>query len=612
LLPSDNTNIYILDLPMKKFLLQFSFLVLSLGISASLFAQPAIQWDSALGIGTPSVVINTADGGYLIGGSSNVGASENKTEPSRGEDDYWLVKVSAAGTREWDKTIGGTKSDLLRSVRQTLDGGYVLGGLSYSDAGGDKTQDNRSTPSQFGEIGDMWIVKLSPDGTIEWDRTLGGNNSDRCVSVHQTPDGSFIAAGYSDSDISGEKSQSRLGAYYDFWIVKLNAAGNKIWDKVVYPGNLRAVEPLQDGGMLMLGRPSENQIIRVSAEGELISALSVPGLDYVPTTFHQTADKGYILGGELVGDYRVTKIDADAAIQWDKTLTGAQTEDPWGGTYGRDQLTDVVQTASGEYLVGGSSGSGAGLDKTSDNTLDKFESDIWLVKLAADGTKVWDKNVGGSSYDGLEALVLAKDGGLVLASMSYNVGYWLVKLASEDPLPVTLKSFSVAKENKIALLAWETTSETNSDHFDVQHSLDGKSWTELGKINAQGESKALSMYHYAHTAPVLDLDNLYRLKMVDADGSFAYSRIQSVEFKNDFELVVYPNPAAESIHLETGDWSKVKNVKILNSQGKLLYNSVNKPTRDISIKTFPSGLYMIKITDADGSEITRKVATRQY
>ncbi|QRR01457.1 T9SS type A sorting domain-containing protein [Dyadobacter sandarakinus] len=600
---------------MKYILLNVAIFFLAM---TSLLAQPAIQWDSALGIGVPTVVINTADGGYLIGGSSNAGASEHKTEASRGEDDYWLVKVSAAGTREWDKTIGGTKSDLLRSVRQTLDGGYVLGGLSYSDAGGDKTQDNRSTPSPFSEIGDMWIVKLSPDGTIEWDRTLGGNNSDRCVSVHQTPDGSFIAAGYSDSDISGEKSQSRLGSYYDFWIVKLDAAGNKIWDKVVYPGNLRAVEPLQDGGMLMLGRPSETHIIRVSAEGELISDLSVPGLDYEATTFHQTADKGYILGGELIGDYRVTKIDADAAIQWDKTLTGALTEDPWGGAYGRDQLTDVVQTASGEYLVGGSSGSGAGFDKMSDNTVDKFESDIWLVKLAADGTKVWDKNVGGSSYDGLEALVIAKDGGLVLASYSFkegvtgfDAGYWLVKLAPENPLPVILKTFSASKESETAALTWETTSETNSDHFEIQHSLDGKAWEMLAMINAQGESKKMSFYNYTHTTPVLGSDNLYRLKMVDADGTFAYSKIQHVKFEEDFAITVYPNPAVENIHLKAADWSRVKGLQILNNQGKMLYSAENKPSKDINARSLRPGLYFIKLTLVDGTETIRKIAVGQ-
>lgn len=133
-------------------LLPAFFLLLINSFSAVVLAQGK-QWDKTLGgINSDqlSALIATADGGYLLGGSSDSDKSGNKSEDNKGyqgSTDYWVVKLKADGTKAWDKTIGGSNSDNLTTLQQTRDGGYILGGFSYSDKSGDKTENNKQTLS---------------------------------------------------------------------------------------------------------------------------------------------------------------------------------------------------------------------------------------------------------------------------------------------------------------------------------------------------------------------------------------------------------------------------------------------------------------------------------
>ena len=172
----------------------------------------------------------TGDGGYILGGYSWSGISGDKTDSSRGVADYWIVKIDSSGSIEWDKTIGGNYSDDLYSLQQTKDGGYILGGTSGSAISGEKTQAAR------GNYQDYWIVKLDSSGTIEWDKTIGGNYPDYLRSLQQTSDGGYILGGYSQSGISREKTEKNDGGY-DYWVVKLNKKGHVQWDKTIGGNN---------------------------------------------------------------------------------------------------------------------------------------------------------------------------------------------------------------------------------------------------------------------------------------------------------------------------------------------------------------------------------------
>jgi hypothetical protein len=458
----------------------------------------------------------TLDGGYILGGRSNSNAVFDKSENSKGFNDYWVVKLDAAGNLEWDRTIGSNGDDVLTSLIQTSDGSYVLAGSSSSAAGGNKSDNTRG-------LLDYWVVKIDAAGLVIWDKTLGSESNDEARSIVATSDGGYLVGGTSNSEIGSEKTESNRGLS-DFWIVKLSESGT---------------------------------------------------------------------------------------VQWDKTFGGA----------GNDGLYSLYANADGNYVAGGGSNSVSGGDKTENS---RGDSDFWVVKVDPDGSKLWDKTIGGNETDAIFCLQETSDHGYMLGGISYSgaggdkssgykgfSSYWIVKLAPENPLPVTLKSFSALKEGETALLAWETTSETNSDHFEILHSLDGRDWTVLTSIHAQRESTGLNSYYYAHTAPVLGSDNYYRLKMVDTDGTFTYSKVEHLKFNQGFSVSVYPNPVTETIHLQAADWSKVKSLQILNNQGKALYSSGNKPSQDISAKSFKPGLYFIKVTLTDGTKATRKVVVGQ-
>ncbi|MFO0399062.1 MAG: T9SS C-terminal target domain-containing protein, partial [Sphingobacteriia bacterium] len=185
---------------------QLAILALLLAALAA-HAQPTVQWDRTLGGSNLDFLTSlqqTTDGGYILGGRSASDAGFEKSQNSRGELDYWAVKLDAAGNKQWDRTLGGSRSDELNALQQTDDGGYILGGSSASDAGFEKSQNSRGAD-------DYWVVKLDASGNKQWDRTLGDRESDFLTSLQQTTDGGYILGGRSASDAGFEKSQNSRG-----------------------------------------------------------------------------------------------------------------------------------------------------------------------------------------------------------------------------------------------------------------------------------------------------------------------------------------------------------------------------------------------------------------
>ncbi len=176
----------------------------------------------------------TSDGGYILGGTSGSGIEGDKTQNVQGGSDYWIVKTDPFGNKKWDKRLGGTSDELLASIQQTEDGGYILMGYSTSGIDGDKTQDT------IGES-DYWIVKTDSLGNKQWDKDFGGINMEGELgfgikvpgNVLLTTDGGYLITGSSYSPISGDKTENNLGAVQT-WTVKTDSLGNKLWDKTIF------------------------------------------------------------------------------------------------------------------------------------------------------------------------------------------------------------------------------------------------------------------------------------------------------------------------------------------------------------------------------------------
>ncbi|CAG5003414.1 hypothetical protein DYBT9275_03147 [Dyadobacter sp. CECT 9275] len=176
--------------------------------------------------------------------------------------------------------------------------------------------------------------------------------------------------------------------------------------------------------------------------------------------------------------------------------------------------------------------------------------------------------------------------------------------APTNPLPVTLATFKIALEGKSAILNWETTAETNSESFEIQHSNNGKNWLKIGVVAAQGESNAQIDYTYTHAAPVSG-HNYYRLKMIDLDNTFAFSRVVSARFDIADQFSVYPNPATEKIGITSA--AQIAVVRLYDSSGKLLLETAPDSQKEVDLRSFSQGWYVIKMVTDAGTVSSKRI-----
>lgn len=174
----------------------------------------------------------------------------------------------------------------------------------------------------------------------------------------------------------------------------------------------------------------------------------------------------------------------------------------------------------------------------------------------------------------------------------------------EKTLPVTLIDFKVAKEGNAAVLSWKTATETNSREFDVQQSTDAKNWLSLATIASRGESSTLQNYSYTHINPTGG-NNQYRLKMIDRDDSFAFSRIINLNFESE-QIVIFPNPVSNRVKFNMNG-VKILNVQIYSTNGTMVMDATPDSLNELDLTKISQGNYIMKVKKADGALISRRI-----
>lgn len=180
-----------------------------------------------------------------------------------------------------------------------------------------------------------------------------------------------------------------------------------------------------------------------------------------------------------------------------------------------------------------------------------------------------------------------------------------MKISTDGALPVTLVDFAVKKEQSSALLSWSTTAETNSSEFEVQHSENGKGWNKIGSVEAKGESAALVRYNFVHAEPA-NGSNFYRLKMIDLDNTYSFSRILTINLENSEAVQVYPNPTTDYMKLTMGK-EKIVKVQLFNSQGVMVLETKPDSSDVINLAHLKPGSYVVKINQLSGITSTRRI-----
>jgi len=384
------------------YLLFFVFVIFVLsGICSD--SNISLEWDRVFGGENDDYVtslIQTTDGGYAVAGASySYGA---------GGRDFWVIKLDSEGNKIWDKTLGGSKGDCAKTLIQTIDGGYVVAGETYSyGAGG----------------ADFWIIKLGSDGNKKWDKTYGGSDDDYLTSLIQTTDGGYAIVGDTCSFGAGGR---------DVWFIRLDSDGNKVWDKTFGGSKYDYAKSLiqtTDGGYVVAGGTesysegnSDFWVIKLNNQGNREWDKTFGGSDWdMATALIQTTDGGYAVAGgsfsygEGEEDFWVIKLDNNGEKVWDKTFGGID----W------DMATALIQTADDGYVVAGITESfGAG------------GKDFWVIKLDNEGNKIWNKTFGESDDDSAWSLILTDDGDYMIAGGASFDGtvrhdFWIIKFSEE-------------------------------------------------------------------------------------------------------------------------------------------------------------------------------------
>jgi Secretion system C-terminal sorting domain len=613
------------------------------------FSQaPAKQWDASFG-GTDNeqfaAAQQTSDGGYITGGFSESGISGDKTQETQGTSDYWVVKTNADGVKQWDARFGGTSVDELTALQQTADGGYILGGISFSDANGDKSQASQGQS-------DYWIIKIDANGVKQWDARFGGSSFDELHSLQQTADGGYILGGSSFSGISGDKTQATRGGK-DFWIVKTDANGVKQWD-ARFGGTLFeelfSIRQSTDGGYIMGGYSLSDVdgdkttkargkfdywVVKTTATGikEWDATFGGTEDDWL-TQLSQTTDGGYILGGwswsgksgdksQAVkgdNDYWIIKINNLGVKQWDADYGGST----------NDYLNAIQQTTDGGFILGGYSSSLISGDKTQDT---KGGTDYWIVKTNANGVKQWDADFGGSDFDFLYAVQQTSDGGYLLGGYSASGisgdktqdsrgvnDYWIIKLNTAGAAcasPANLTTVNIGSE--AATLKWNNVVGAIS-YIAEYKAANASGWITIkasGNVKQLHDLKAKTKYEWrvktvCSRRPVLVSDWSATQSFTTLGSNMQRVNKPTFDYKNSF-VEVYPNPVSHSATVSFS-LSKASHtmIEVMDINGRTLKTIANKDfsagthTLTFNRELFQPGIYFLRISTSQ-KVMTQKI-----
>ena len=189
----------------------------------------------------------TTDNGYVVSGWSTSNDKDIAAD-NHGGKDYWAVKLNNTGNIDWAKSLGGPGDDNSYSIVQSADGGYVAAG--FSGANGGNVSGNHGS-------NDYWVAKLDNLGSLQWQKSLGGSGDDQAFPIQNCADGGFIVAGYggsNDGDASGNHGS------FDLWVVRLSGSGNIEWQKSLGSTgseDARSLQQTTDGGYVVFGSSGE-------------------------------------------------------------------------------------------------------------------------------------------------------------------------------------------------------------------------------------------------------------------------------------------------------------------------------------------------------------------
>jgi len=499
--------------------------------------------------------------------------------------------------------------------------------------------------------------------SIVWQKCLGGGRGDVAYSIQQTSDGGFIVAGYSASNY-GDVSGNHGGL--DYWVVKLNSAGNIVWQKCLggrYNDVAYSIQQTLDGGFIVAGYTdsydgnvsghhvsSDFWVVKLNSSGVIVWQKCLGGNSYDrANSIKQTSDGGFIVAGytdsyagDVSGhhgraDFWVVKLDSSGNIVWQKCLGGSDNE----------EAHSIQQTSDGGFIVAGYTFSNDG-----DVSGNHGGLDFWIVKLNSSGRIEWQKCLGGSSYDWAFSIQQTSDGGYIVAGYSksndgdvsghrgFLEDFWVVRLDSSGDI-IWKKclggtgydvAYSVQQTSDGGFIVAGYTRSNNGDVSGHHGSADSADYWVV-KLNSSGNivwQKCLGgryndvAYSIQQTSEGGFIVAGYTISNDgDVRGNHGYYDFwvvklspvgvsENVIVPEKFKLSVFPNPFNSSCMITAPSGAKVK---IYDLQGRLISKGI-QPFAESQGKrtliwqpdeTIRSGVYFVKATMENGRKSLKRV-----
>ena len=340
-------------------------------LASKFSAENTLEWQKTFGGSEDDKaldIIQTLEGDFIILGSSE--SSDLDVSENAGSKDFWLVKLSNKGVLLWEKSFGFSGIDYGTTLLETKEGGFLITGVL--DVSASDGQGNAKSIATKHSGGDYWAIKTDHTGTLEWSRFFGGSFTEVPSGVLETDAHNFIIVGSSDSNdfnISNSKGS------YDFWIIKISTEGTLLWEKSFGGSEIdeaKAITRTNDGNFIIVGdtrsadkNVSKNNgaadiwVLKVSSEGNILWEKTIGGTNFdAARAIYKTQDNGFLIAGSsrsLDNDFEnkgqndalILKIDKNGNLLWQKIFGGSKI----------DFLYDVVELNNKWIIAVGESSS---------------------------------------------------------------------------------------------------------------------------------------------------------------------------------------------------------------------------------------------------------------
>ena len=419
------------------------------GLIIKYSAEGEVEWAKNIG-GSDydgfNSVAETNDGGCIVGGyfSSSIIQVGEETLTNNGSYDGLIIKYSAEGEVEWAKNIGGSSTERIYSVAETIDGGVIAGGFFSSSIiqVGEETLTNNGSQ-------DGLIIKYNSKGEVEWAKSFGGSDADCINSVTETTEGKIIVGGEFESDEIQVGNETLIcGLINKGLIIAYKKNGEAEWATDIggqYYGEIKSVAVTSDGGFVAGGRFGPEGTLQIGNEiltnngitdGIIVKYESIDLPSPVVTdaktvggsskdiiySVSATSDGGKIAGGSFtsktlqVGNIELTNNSSSTSYTDALMIKYNAGEVEWANNIGgnnNDEFKSVAKTSDGGYIAVGYTNSDT--IKVGNITLtNNGDYDGLVIKYNSDGEVEWAYLIGGTDEEYINSVSVTNDGGYIV------------------------------------------------------------------------------------------------------------------------------------------------------------------------------------------------------